>query len=414
VRPIPPDIARHWFVPVTLKPTQWEAIRAFHQYHKGTVVYPTGVGKTEIAIGIINDLRVPTVVIMPTLVLVDQWIERMARWGIHAGKWTGTAHEPNYVTVATYQSLYSDPSLIRQFPLIVFDEGDLATADEFRKLILETRLHPYALALTATEPADVARRDLLQQYLPVIARQTTGEAIGAGELTPVEVVPRATMLNGTERKEYDRLAQILTFRARRMGTSSPRQVQRLLGDVRYHNDAVAFLRALSERRRLLSNVESKEKELLRIAQQNPHQRILVFSESVPAIEQMCRYLRDNGVGCHTFTGQTDPRTRRMLFDSWGRTFFVLGSVYVLQRGVDVPEVSIAVFVASGTGRLQLTQRLGRILRLAPGKTRALAYILYAPETAEVRVVAKLQRLAGQDVTIQPEKGLEEWDEEEET
>jgi superfamily II DNA or RNA helicase len=414
VRPVPLDVARHWRAPFMLRPDQWEAIRVFHQYHKGSIVFPTGVGKTEIALGILNDLRIPTVVIVPSLPLVDQWVERMSKWGIRAGVWTGVSHQPNYVTVSTYQSLYSDPTLVRQFPFIVFDEADLATADEFRKLILESQMHPYAVALTATEPADFQRRDLMRQYLPVIARQTTGEAIERGQLTPVQVIPRATPLNGAERRAYDKLAQTLTFRAQRMGTSNPRQVQRLLRDLTYRNDAIAFLRALSERRRLLSNVESKEAALLQIIQENPHQRILIFSESVPAVEDACRYLREHGTGCHTFTGQTDPRTRAQLLANWGKTFFVLASVYVLQRGIDVPEASIAVFVASGTGRLQLTQRLGRILRLSPGKEKATAYVLFSPDTSEARVVQKLQRLAGSDVTVQTPRGLDEWDDDDES
>ncbi|HTT14811.1 MAG TPA: DEAD/DEAH box helicase [Thermoplasmata archaeon] len=414
VRAIPLDITRAWHVPagITLREGQWAAIRSFHEHHKGRVVYPTGVGKTEIAIAAINDLRIPTVVILPTLILVDQWRARLAQWGIQAGVWTGTQKEPSYVTLSTYQSLFADPTLIRRFPFIVFDEAHRATADEFRKLIYESSQHPYALALTATDPPDTARLDILNHYLPRIAVQTTAEAIERGELTPVQVRDVATPLDGPERREYDRLTSILTFNSKKLGTGNPRRVQALIGSVQYHDAAIAFLRALSGRRLLLSKVKSKEGALLRIVQQHPRERVLLFSESVPAIETMCEFLRRNGIGCHTITGGTDERQRRTLLENWGRTYWVLGSVHVLQLGFDVPEVGIAVFVASGTGKLQLTQRIGRILRLAPGKTQAMAYVLYAPDTSEVRVVQKLQRLAGREVTVETPRGLEEYDEEE--
>jgi superfamily II DNA or RNA helicase len=409
VRPIPMEITRGWRPPFQLRPAQVEAIRQFHLRHKGRVVFPTGVGKTEIAIGALNDLRVPTVIIEPTNVLVEQWVKRLATWGIQAGVWNGERHEPSYVTVSTYQSLYSDPALIRRFSFIIFDEAHHATSEEFATLIRETLVHPYALALTATDPSDTARRDLLDRYLPLVATMTTGEAIEQGLLTPVEPIPVPTPLNAEERARYDQITKVLTFRAQRMGTGNPYKVRRLLGSLQYGQDAVAFLRALSARRKLLSEVKSKNAALLEVVRRNPHQRILLLSESVPAVTAMCEQLRGQGVGCHVISGETDARTRRLILETWGKTFYVLGSVHVLQEGVDVPEVGIAVIVASGTGKLQLTQRLGRILRLSPGKAKAYVYVLYAPDTTETEIYAKVRRLAGQSVPTPGAPKLDEFD-----
>jgi superfamily II DNA or RNA helicase len=399
VRPIPPEVTRNWRQPahILLRPNQVEAVRLFHERHKGRVLYPTGVGKTEIAIAVINDLRLPAVVVAPTLVLVNQWLKRLAGWGIAAGVWTGERKDPSYVTISTYQSLFSDPALIRRFPLVVFDEAHMASSDEFRALVVETQNHPYALALTATDPPDIMRREVLNRYLPILAKQTPGEAIEAGQLTPVVVEPVATPLSGSEQTDYDKLSQTLTRTAQAMGTGNPARVVRLLGTMDHGKDAALFLRALSQRRLLLSNVTSKKAALLQVVRANPRQRILLFSESVPAVTAMCEYLRAHGIGCQVLSGETNEKARDMYISGWGVTFFVLGSVHVLQLGFDVPEVGVAVFVASGVGKLQLTQRLGRILRLAPGKTHATAYVLYAPDTSEDTVVSKLRRLAGQTI-----------------
>jgi len=392
-----------------LRDNQVNAVAAFHRHHKGSIVFPTGVGKTDIAAAIINDLRIPTVVIVPTLILVDQWRKALRAWGIQAGAWTGVVKEPNYVTVSTYQSLYQDPSLIRRFPLIVYDESHMGTAEEFRSLIYEVVQHPYAVALTATTPTDVARRDFLVSYLPIIASLTPAEAIAAGHLAPVEVLPVASSLSGSEREEYDKLSQTLASASRRLGTASPTRIAQMVNSVQFSAPARAFLKALSGRRLLLSNIKSKQDAVLTIVRQNPRQRVLVFSESVPAVEALCESLRMNGVGCHTITGDTESRDRQFVLENWGRTFWVLASVRVLELGFNVPEVGIAVFVASGSGKLKLTQRLGRILRPLPGK-KAVAYVVYGTDTVETRVARTLQQLAGQRVTVQLPAGLEDYDE----
>jgi superfamily II DNA or RNA helicase len=410
VRPIPLDVVQLWKPPFPLRKYQEEAVHEFHQRHKGRVVYATGTGKTAIAISIINDLRVPAVVIVPTLMLVDQWVAAMATWGIKAGVWTGDRHDPTYVTLATYQSLYTDPTLVRRFPLIIFDEVHRATAKEFSDLIVESQHHPYAFALTATDPSEAQRANMLDEYLPILKELSPADAIAAGYLTPVNIVPKPVALSGEESKEYERIVKVLTYRAQRMGTGDPVKVARMMSSVEFHDDAVAFLRALAARRKLLSGVVSKRQALVDIVNANPRQRILLFSESVPAVLEQCEFLREAGIGCHTISGQTDSKVRRSLLASWGKTFMVLGSVHVLQEGFDVPEVSTAVFVASGTGKLQLTQRLGRILRLAPGKSSATAYVLFAMGTVETEVLSKLEKLAGQHSTV-PEgtHQLTEWD-----
>ena len=409
VRAIPPDITATWRPPFVLRENQVRAIAEFHQHHKGSIIFPTGTGKTAIAAAVINDLRIPTVVIVPTLVLVDQWRRMLGQWGIQAGAWTGAEKSPNYVTVSTYQSLYQDPSLIRRFPLLIFDESHLSTAEEFRALIYEVELHPYALALTATTPTDMARREFLVARLPIIAELTPAEAIEAGHLSKVRVEPVPVSLAGSEREEYDKMSQTLASASRRLGTTNPARIAQLVNSVQFSGPARAFLKALSGRRLLLSNVKSKQAALLSIVRRYPRQRILLFSESVPAIEEVCEFLRTSGVGCHTITGDTDARDRQFILQNWGRTFWVLASVRVLELGLDVPEVSIAVFLASGSGKLKLTQRLGRILRPLPGK-EAVAFVVYASETVETRVARALQQLAGQRVTVQLPAGLEDYDE----
>jgi len=64
------------------------------------------------------------------------------------------------------------------------------------------------------------------------------------------------------------------------------------------------------------------------------------------------------------------------------------------RTFDVPECGQGVIVATGTGDRQLIQRVGRLVRPAPGKEKAVVYFIYARGTHEEKALAKLKRMFG--------------------
>lgn len=60
----------------------------------------------------------------------------------------------------------------------------------------------------------------------------------------------------------------------------------------------------------------------------------------------------------------------------------LVSARVLNEGLDVPDADVGIIVGSSLGEREHVQRVGRLLRLTPGK-RALVYQLVARRTIEV-------------------------------
>ena len=393
---LPARITSTWRLPFPLRDYQQEALDALVKSHRGSVILPTGAGKSLIAVAAIHAFRVPAVVIVSSLPLLVQWVNVLKSAGIAAGVYYGEEKNPNYVTVSTYQSLYENPQLIRGFPLIVFDEGDLATAERFRAIVEESRRHTYALLLTATPPSDPARRRMLERALPILVENTPRESIERGAIVPVELRNVLIPLTGLERNQYDELDKQIHGLIRVLGTGDPRMVVRIIktGSQDQRRAAMAYLRRINQRKALLSNAENKRQALLDIVRAHPQERILVFSESVGAIEASCGYLTAAGVGCRVVTGETRAAERQRVFSDWGRDYWVLGSVRVLERGIDVPQVSVAVILASGSGRTQLTQRIGRIVRPSPGKERATIYVVTAEDTTESRVVDRVRTLVG--------------------
>jgi superfamily II DNA or RNA helicase len=66
-------------------------------------------------------------------------------------------------------------------------------------------------------------------------------------------------------------------------------------------------------------------------------------------------------------------------------YLVLVTSQVLNEGVDVPEAAVGI-ILSGSGSVrEHVQRLGRILRPAPGKQQAVLYELVSNATSEESV-----------------------------
>lgn len=125
------------------------------------------------------------------------------------------------------------------------------------------------------------------------------------------------------------------------------------------------------------------------------ERTLVFHERVAAANQLLSILRKRGHNAtiyHTGIGATIRRDnlrlyRRGLFD-------VLISCRALDEGTNVPETTVAVIASATASRRQRVQRLGRVLRPAPGKEEALVYTIYATDQEERRLRTEEKDLEG--------------------
>ena len=397
-----PSEAWKWNNAYTLRGYQREAVDAFLARSKGSVILPTGTGKTLIAARLIFILRVPTVVIVPTLVLVDQWRRELKKYAnIDAGAYYGEEKRPAFVTISTYQTLYSNPEVIRRFPFIIEDEGDVASAGEigrgtgFYSIMDEAALpeHMYALVITATLPSDTQRRAYMSRIVPVIYSMSVQAGQEIGALAPLTILPIGIDLTQEEQQTYEEIQEKLQKLSRTLGTSNPRDWSRMTrsGDESIRRSAYAALREFSRRRQLLAFAENKDVVVYNIARMNQQQRVLVFSEAVDALVRLKTYLGQHGVAMENIVGGTPTAERTRIIGQWGTGFWVLGSVKVLERGFNVPEAGIAILLASGRGETQITQRIGRILRPQPGKEAKL-YVVYARGTIESALPARVREV----------------------
>ena len=75
---------------------------------RGVLILPTAAGKTYIALKAISMLKVQTLIIVPTLDLIDQWRMRVKEClGVEAGVIGGGDCSVRMITVSTYDSAFS-------------------------------------------------------------------------------------------------------------------------------------------------------------------------------------------------------------------------------------------------------------------------------------------------------------------
>ncbi len=111
-----------------LRPYQEASVKAVRSRRFGTLQSPTGSGKTAMALFVIAERQQPTLVIVHTKTLLEQWRERITQFlGIpkkEIGVIGGGKCEIRDITVATVQSIYKiADSIKRYFGFVVVDEA---------------------------------------------------------------------------------------------------------------------------------------------------------------------------------------------------------------------------------------------------------------------------------------------------
>ena len=113
-------------VHLTLREYQQKALDNWVKVGKrGCVVLPTGAGKTIIGVRAIEIVNSASIVIVPTIDLMDQWTSVISKYfpDTKVGNLGGGIDDIEPITVSTYDSAYLRASVLgNKFALMIFDE----------------------------------------------------------------------------------------------------------------------------------------------------------------------------------------------------------------------------------------------------------------------------------------------------
>jgi superfamily II DNA or RNA helicase len=349
-------------IKVNLRDYQLEAIKNWCLEKMGSIVLPTGAGKTIIGLKIIEIVNSPTLIIVPTLDLIKQWTKILSRnFDMEIGNIGGGIENIQPITVSTYDSAYiKTPWIGNKFLLIVFDEVHHLPAPSYR-LIAETLVAPYRLGLTAT----IEREDHLEQDFPYLigksAFQITAKKLAENKyLANYTIERKKTFMSSEEYSKYKESMTIYYTCLKKIGLNmnSNNAFKRLIMMSTKNTMARRALVARNNAIDISLNSRSKMDEIRKILGENKDIKTIIFTQHNKLVYEISN---DFLIPFITHKSSKEERDDVLTGFKEGRYKAIVTSK-VLDEGIDVPDAQLGILV-SGTGSSrEFIQRLGRLLR----------------------------------------------------
>lgn len=360
------------------------------QGFRGIVSFVTGGGKTITALAAARDWLSngnPVIVLVPSEILVDQWIEESRTElasvsytlvkvgaGESRDRWLPRLRDalddrikmPPGLIIGTYDSAKTEPFLFiaksrDESVLIICDEVHAAGANESRRIL--DQLSPIRrLGLSATperfndaEGTDAIFRFFGSKIEPVFG---ISEAIEAGRLVPYAYNIETVRLTDSEHEHYEKL------------TSEIRR-QSVIRDAMDSPNSY-FEKLLRDRANIVKGAEAKVGVALNLLEEKLrlYSHWLVYCNSLAQIGQLRALLEKRGIPSLEYHSLLTRNARKDTLSYFTKNGGVLAAVHCLDQGVDIPRIDAAIILASSTNPREYIQRRGRILRASPKKTFA--------------------------------------------
>jgi superfamily II DNA or RNA helicase len=335
--------------PLVLRPYQENAITSLRERLQSSVrriiLYaPTGSGKTEIAGAIVRaalakDKRVLFVCHM--LELITQTSARFYGMNLPHGILQGdnTRGLYNNLVIGSIQTI--DRRKVDDFDLIIVDEAHACAASKAYHRLFARFKDRVIIGLTATPFArglgrhhDAMGGTLFQE---LIAAATIRELIRDGYLVDCDI----------------------------FGPTEPdlSQVKIVAGD--YHEEQLA---EAVDKPALIGDIVGHK---IRHA---TGQQAIVFAVNIAHSKHIVEQFRERGVTAEHIDAYTPDHERKRIIREFRQgKVEILSNVSVLAEGFDVKAVSVMILARPTRSLTRYIQMAGRVLRTAPGKTKALIF-----------------------------------------
>ena len=384
-----PDLALTAALQIEPRDYQQAALEAWRTHDRqGTVILPTGSGKTFLGLQAIADASVSALIVTPTIDLMNQWHATLTNaFGDQltekVGVLGGGSHEITALTVTTYDSAYRYiDEYGDRFGLLITDETHHLAAETYLQ-IPEMTIAPYRLGLTATYERADGREELLEDRMgPVVYEEAVDDL--AGEfLSEYETIQMSVELTSEERTEYDDEYQ----RYREYVDNHDFDLWKeqgyaeFLKRTSYDPQGRRALIAKQRAERIARTATKKLDTLDNLLKRHHDDRVIVFTANNDFAYDISREFI---LPCITHQTDTDERTEILERFRSGE-YSMLATSQVLDEGIDVPAANVGIILSGSASKRQYAQRLGRILRPTDDRQPARLYEIITTDTMETYV-----------------------------
>lgn len=339
--------------------------------NRGIVEVVTGGGKTIFALSCIQEIRAETtLVIVPTVALLDQWWEEAASFfGVSledinivtsAGRVRPGTINLTVLNTAAKLNLGERNSSY----FLIVDECHKAASLKFRTALDGTPAATLGLSATPERPYDGGLDEVLIPKLgPIIYRYTYKDALLDKVIVPFDLKNVVFDLEPDRQTEYDKLTSAIARAISKNGVDDQRTIALLLRRARVMNLSMNRIRLA-----------------LRLVLAHKGLRTIVFHEDIEACDVIQEVLAESKVRSGVYHSKLKMRQRAETLSAYRKgDIDVLITCRALDEGFNVPETEVGIIAASTATRRQRIQRLGRVLRPVKGKDSAVIYSLVATE-----------------------------------
>jgi superfamily II DNA or RNA helicase len=379
-----------------IQPRNWQldALSIWNQHQRGIVSVVTGGGKTIFAFLCVLEFlkkfengRIN--IIVPTTALLDQWFVSLQddlhipETSIAAFSGDEKPEQPNkfnLIIINTARNIAADLSTNKDTFLVV-DECHRSGSPINSKALYGH--HQATLGISATpkrEYDDGFFKYIVPALGPIIFEYDYNDAYKDNIISPFELINIRINFLDDEQLTYDQLSKKIAI-----------ELTKSKIDVIYQQK----LKILLQKRSLVvSRAIMRIPVAAKIVDLNPGVRTIIFHEQIEAANKLKNILNKRNNNTTIYHSKVAPIIRRNNLHLYKKGLFdVLITCRALDEGLNVPETRIAIIASSTASSRQRIQRLGRVLRPAPGKDFAQIYTIYATDNEEKRLIEEAKNLS---------------------
>jgi superfamily II DNA or RNA helicase len=324
-----------------LRPFQNRAVRDVLERDSGTLSAPTGSGKTVMALAVIAKRKQPTLIVVHSLELQNQWVSRIETFlgipseeiGIIGG---GKKIIGDRITVALVQSLYKcSGEVSKHIGFLIVDEAHRTPARNFTEAVTAFD-SKFLLGLSATPYRSDGLGRLIFWHLGGLVHSVDPKELqDNGDILKVDAVIRET------------------------------DFETLLDPSSEYSAMMSELTQDYDRNNLIAADVVKEAR-------STSGICLVLSDRKQHCEDLQTILRGRGLRPEVLTGSVTNGNREKIVQrlNEGKIKVLIATGQLIGEGFDLPALSTLFLTTPISFRGRVTQYLGRILRPAPGKKKA--------------------------------------------
>jgi superfamily II DNA or RNA helicase len=327
-----------------LRDYQIRAVETVASRDFGVLTMPPGAGKTTVALSLVARRKQPTLVIVPTRELLNQWVDRIENFlGIPVDQvgtiGGGKMKVGKRITVGTVQTLIKCAQEVAKLTgYLIVDEAHHTPAKVFSKVVGHFDCR-YMTGLSGTP----YRRDGLGRLIwwslgDLIYTVDKADLEDQGHILAAMVTWRKTSFEPTYNpsKEYSRMLCELT--------EDPARNALIADDIAGEAG-------------------------------NGGGVCLVLTDRKAHVETLAGLLEDRGIEAARLTGDLSNRERRQVVKdlNFGEIRVLVSTSQLLSEGFDCRELSTLFLCTPIRFSGRLLQAMGRILRPGPGKDRATVF-----------------------------------------